>query len=394
MNEPKTDRILVVDDEELVSKVLQLHLKEAGYPVDCARDGVEGLELLAAQSYSLVLLDISMPRMNGVEVLERVGATGSDAAVVMMSGHGSEKLAVICMKSGAIDYMTKPFDLTDVLQRVEQALSNRRILLEKRRLEREKDDFVSMLSHDMKNPLTAVVGSIDIIREGRLGPVNAEQVEYLQSAIDSCNEVVAMIDNLLDIHRFEAGRMQLSIHPCDPGDILSALITRFGLLAGREGVVLRSELEPELPRVAIDRSAFSRTLGNLLGNALKFTPEEGEIVLSCRTVPREAVTKLAIPAYAMGQAERLLGGQERCLLVTVRDTGEGIPAEDQERIFQRFVQSGRRGKNYGGAGLGLAYCKLTVECFGGAIWVVSEPGRGSTFNLLLPALPEGERDDD
>jgi two-component system, sensor histidine kinase and response regulator len=393
MIEKKSDRILIVDDEVLVAKILLLHLAEVGYQVDWAKDGEEGLALLAAQPYSLVLLDIWMPRMSGVDVLERIRESGSDVAVIMMSGHGSENMAVRCMKSGAIDYFTKPFDLNDVLQRVEQALANRSTFLEKQRLEREKDDFVSMLSHDMKNPITAVIGTIDIIREGRLGPVNSEQAEYLQSAIDSCNEVVSMIDNLLDIHRFEAGRMHLTIQPCDPGDILAALINRFSLLAGREGVKLTADVDRNLPRVAIDRSAFSRTIGNLLGNALKFTSESGEITLSCHSLAREAAMEMSIPGYVASLAEQLFSTHERFVRLSVRDTGDGIPPEDQEMIFERFVQSKRSSKNYGGAGLGLAYCKLMVKSFEGGIWVESVPGQGSEFIILLPALEQDASDD-
>jgi len=388
MTEKSSDRILIVDDEVLVAKILLLHLEEVGYQVDWAKDGEEGLAMLAEQPYSLVLLDIWMPRMSGVDVLEQIRKSGSDVAVIMMSGHGSENMAVRCMKSGAMDYFTKPFDLNDALQRVEQALANRKTLLEKQRLEREKDDFVSMLSHDMKNPITAVIGTIDIIREGRLGAVNTEQAEYLQSAIDSCNEVVSMIDNLLDIHRIEAGRMRLTIRPCDPADILTALINRFALLAGREGVTLTTDVGQDLPRVALDRSAFSRTVGNLLGNALKFTPEGGEITLSCQPLAREAAMTMSIPAYAASFAEQLFGAHERFVRLSVKDTGDGIPPEDQEIIFERFVQSQRSSKKYGGAGLGLAYCKLMVHNFEGIIWVESTPGLGSEFIILLPALEQ------
>lgn len=383
-------RILIVDDEMLVAKILSLHLEEAGYLTDWAMDGEQCLALLEEKPYSLVLLDIWMPQMSGVQVLEKIRESGTDVAVIMMSGHGSEIMAVNCMKNGALDYFSKPFEFTDVLQRVEQAIANRAMRLEKQRLEREKDDFVSMLSHDMKNPLTAVIGSIDIMREGCLGPVNQEQTEYLQSAIDSCNEVVSMIDNLLDIHRFEAGRMPLDLQTYDPRELLSAIITKFVMLASREGVVVNVDVEPDLPWVSVDRSAFSRTVTNLLTNALKFTPEGGLITLSCRPLETRKAMELAIPEYAAEQAGLLFNSHGRLLRLSVRDTGSGIPPEDQERIFERFVQSRQGGKGRGGAGLGLAYCKLTVKGFGGVLWVESIPDQGSEFIILLPALGEGE----
>lgn len=384
------DRILIVDDEMLVADMLSLHLEEAGYVSEWASDGEKGLKMLAENRFSLVLLDIWMPNMSGMDVLERIRESGNDVAVIMMSGHGSENLAVNCMKRGAMDYVSKPFELNDLLQRVEQAIVNRRTLLEKRRLEREKNDFVSMLSHDMKNPITAVIGSIDITREGRLGPINPEQAAYLQSAIDSCNEVVAMIDNLLDIHRFEAGRMKLNLQPCDPGELLVAAADRFSPVAEREGVSMTVDLEQDLPHLSVDRNAFSRIIANLLGNALKFTPEGGSICLSARPLATATLKKSAIPPYAALQAKQLFDTHGNLVRLSVRDTGNGIPAEDHASIFERYVQSRPSSKGYGGAGLGLAFCKLTVSGFGGVIWVESEVGKGSEFIILLPALAEDD----
>lgn len=381
-------RILIVDDEPLIAKILTLHLEEAGYLTDWAPDGETCLTMLAAEHYSLVLIDIWMPHMSGVQVLERIRESGSDVAVIMMSGHGSENLAVNCMKNGALDYFSKPFELNDVLQRVEQALVNRATLLEKQRLEREKDDFVSMLSHDMKNPITAVIGSIDIMREGRLGPINDEQANYLLSAIDSCNEVVVMIDNLLDIHRFEEGRMQLNIRPCDAGELISAATGKFSLVAGREGVTFMVKADAGLPQVAVDRSAFTRIMSNLLGNALKFTPEGGTITFTASLLTADAAGQLAIPDYARSRSQQLFSSQTQVVRLSVRDTGNGIPSEDHESIFERYVQSRRGSRDYGGAGLGLAYCKLMVKRFEGVIWVESEPGQGSEFTILLPCLEE------
>jgi two-component system, sensor histidine kinase and response regulator len=379
-------RILIVDDEPLIAKILTLHLEEAGYLTDWAPDGETGLSMLADGRYSLVLIDIWMPHMSGVQVLEHIRESGSDVAVIMMSGHGSESLAVNCMKNGALDYFSKPFDLNDVLQRVEQALINRTTLLEKQRLEREKDDFVSMLSHDMKNPITAVIGSIDIMREGRLGPVNDEQANYLLSAIDSCNEVVVMIDNLLDIHRFEAGRMHLNLQSFDAAELLTAVTGRFSMIAEREGVRLIVELDSHLSRLSVDRVAFNRIMSNLLGNALKFTPEGGVITFSATLLSSESAQQLPLPDCAKPQAERLFNAHQQLVRLSVRDTGNGIPEEDQESIFERFVQSRRSNREYGGVGLGLAYCKLMVKRFEGVIWVISTLGHGSEFNILLPSL--------
>jgi signal transduction histidine kinase len=259
----------------------------------------------------------------------------------------------------------------------------KQLLLEKQRFHQEKDDFASMLSHDMKNPLTAVIGSIDIIREGRLGPVNEEQAEYLHAAIDSCNEVIAMMDNLLDIQRYETGRMQIRIADYGAAEILRAVTQRFTRIAEHDGIRLKERFSHETPKISVDKNAFSRVIANLLANAVKFTPEGGEIVVSCRCLKGTEMPWASLPAYVA-----LPDGfvEQGCFVrVGIRYTGSGIPADDPGRIFERHAQS-RDGVGWerGGSGLGLTFCKMAVESCGGIIWVESEAGDGSEFIILLP----------
>ncbi len=377
------EKILVVANQADIAGLIMLQLQEAGFATTRVGDGDAAIAALEGEDFSLALLDNMPPMANGIEVLNHIRETGKNTAVIMMTAHGNENLAVECVKAGVVDYLSKPFAADDMLQRVMRAIANRRVLLEKQRLEQEKDDFVSMLSHDMKNPLTAVIGSIDIIREGRLGPVNEEQAEYLHAAIDSCNEVIAMIDNLLDIHRFEAGRMQIRIAAYGAADILRTVTRRFKRIAEHDGIRLKERISHETPKIAVDKNAFSRVIANLLANAVKFTPEGGEIVVSCRCLKDTEMPWAHLPAYVTlpdGFADQ--GCHVR---VSVRDTGSGIPADDLGRIFERYVQSRSGvGRERGGSGLGLAFCKMAVKSCGGIIWVESESGDGSEFIILLP----------
>lgn len=380
------ERILIVDDEADIAAILKLHLEDSGYSTAWAGNGTAALEMLKGGGYSLVLMDIKMPGMSGVEALRRISETGLDVAVIMMTAHGNEGLAVECMTSGAVDYISKPFSPDDILQRVDRAIANGRILQRKKRLEQEKEDFFFMLSHDLKNPITAVIGSIDIMREGRLGPVNDEQVEYLQSAIDSCNEVVAMIDNLLDVQRFETGRMPVVLRPYRPSELAATAVERFSKAAEHEGIDLTLDVDGDSTEVAVDRNLMTRVFANLLVNAIKFTPEGGSIRVSCRCVRNTAAHRIRIPVYfapPAGFANR------RCFVrISVKDTGNGIPHEDLDHIFDRYTQSHNAvGRERGGAGLGLAFCKMAVESFNGIIWAESEPGVGSEFIILLPCYP-------
>jgi signal transduction histidine kinase len=377
------ERILIVDDEPDIAQVIRLYLERAGLVVAWAEDGPRALRMLEAETYSVVLLDIKMPRMSGVEVLRQIRASGSDAAVIMMTGHGNENLAVECMKSGAIDYFPKPFDLDDMLHRVERGVTHRRILLENRRLEQEKEFFHAMLSHDMKNPMTAAIGSIDLVREGRLGPVTSDQAEYLQSAIDSCNDVLAMINNLLDIQRFAAGKARMAILRHDPAEMITTVVERFSPVARHEEITLTLSLDDNLPEIAVDRNLFARIVGNLVGNALKFTPPGGAVTI--RATRLNGGASPVPPALSLPEG---FSPQAGMLRISVRDTGSGIPREDLMRIFEPYVQSSGGRREQGGAGLGLAFCRMAVESFGGVIWAESRGDDGSEFVMLLPCCSD------
>lgn len=382
-------RILIVDDESDIAVILKLHLEDCGYSTDWAGDGNAAWSMLNSNSYVLALMDIRMPGINGVELLKRITAAGMETAVVMMTAHGNEDVAVECMKAGAYDYFSKPFSLDDMLQKVERAVTIQRTTEEKKKLEQEKEDFFYMLSHDLKNPITAVIGSIDIMREGRLGSVNPEQEEYLQSAIDSCNEVVDMIDNLLDVQRFESGKMPIAIRPCDPADIAAAAVKRFSRAAEHDNIALTLDVADKLPEIAVDRISMGRVLANLLANAVKFTPDGGAIVVSCRCIEDGENHHIRIPVYV--RTPETFSNRHCFVCISIKDSGNGIPTEDLGRIFERYTQSDNAAvREKGGAGLGLAFCKLAVESFNGIIWAESEKDRGSEFIILLPCYP-GDR---
>jgi signal transduction histidine kinase len=386
MTKKTAERILIVDDEPDIALILKLHLEEAGYSTSWAANGEAGLNLLRSNGYDLVLLDVRMPGISGVDVLHRLRTDKVDSTVIMMTAHGNENLVADCMKAGAADYVAKPFDIDDLLLRIERAADNRRTMKEKLLLEQEKADFIFMLSHDMKNPITAVIGSIDIMREGRLGPVNHEQVDYLQSAIESCEEVVAMIDNLLDMQRFNTGRMPIRISPINPHTLLAAAVKRFLPAAERENISLSLDTKPCGPEIAVDHSIMTRVIANLVGNALKFTPEGGAITLSSTCIKNNERHHIRIPVYAT--VPRGFSELRSFVRISVRDTGTGIPSDEVTDIFERYVQSGNSsGRGRGGAGLGLAFCKKAVEDFNGGIWVESVEDKGSEFIILLPCHP-------
>jgi PAS domain S-box-containing protein len=508
------DRILVVDDEADIALILKLQLEDAGYATMRASDGQEALNILAQERFDLVLLDIKLPKVDGIQVLERLGATLRELAVVMMTAHGSEAVAVECMKKGALDYVAKPFAAEELVKKVERALELNRtrkenLLLQQqleeerkkmaailqgmadmmvavdgagcvisinrataaafavpadsplgmpvaellkadipperlpcsivlrtlspcldttysvrasdrsipvlssatplfgnggillgsveilrdishlKALEKEREEFVSMLTHDLKTPLTAVVGSVDLVKEGRLGPVNEEQKEYLESATESCGEMVEMINTLLDVYRFESGKMALTFNEEDMVAIVSKALASFRTMAERAGIRLTAELPEELPLVRLDRNKVARLFGNLLANALKFTEEGGQITISGAVLvdAMERMRTIAPGTYA----EDSLVAPGPFLMIQVSDTGIGIPKEALGAIFDKFVQAKNRRLGSGkGTGLGLAFCRKVMDAHEGYIWAESEPGTGSVFTALFPLPQTGD----
>lgn len=383
MTDNHVDNILIVEDEEDIAVILKLHLEDAGYETSWAANGEVALKELQSGRYSLTLLDMRMPGINGLEVLNRIHQSGIDTAVVMMTAYGSENLVAECMKAGAVDYFTKPFDMKELLRRIELAISKRLSQLEKLRFEKEKNDFFFMLSHDLKNPLTATIGSIDIIREGRLGPINAEQTEYLQSAMESCEEIIAMIDNLLDLQRFSTAQIRARMALYDPCQLLEKAVKRFAPAVERERINLTFETHGIMPEISVDNAMMSRVIMNILANAIKFTPENGTVTVTCKSLQGISSEQNLIPEHVIITDE--LRNSRALVRISIKDNGSGIPAEDLHSIFNSYVQSsGAVARIRGGAGLGLAFCKLAIESFKGCIWANSGQEDGSEFIILLP----------
>ena len=169
-------------------------------------------------------------------------------------------------------------------------------------------------------------------------------------------------------------------------ELISKISDQFARAARHDGIELTVELEPHSSNIAVDKNAFSRVLGNLLGNALKFTPEGGKIVVSSKRITKDEMLALKIPSYAPIPPGTL---DNACFVkLAVSDTGNGIPQGELERIFDRFTQFPRKTeRERSGAGLGLAYCRLAIESFHGLIWAECEAGQGSEFVILLPCCP-------
>ncbi len=235
----------------------------------------------------------------------------------------------------------------------------RRLYTELEAVSQHKSDFLANMSHELRTPLNAIIGFSQVLRDEMVGPVNPKQSEYLDDIMSSGSHLLSLINDVLDLSKVEAGQVELDVHPFSLREALERGVVMVRERATEDGVRVAFEADPEIDVVDGDERRIKQVIFNLLSNAVKFTPAGGEVEIGATRV----------------------NGEVR---VSVADTGPGIAPEDRERIFEEFQQTEAGGEHHEGTGLGLALSKRFVELHGGRIWLVSEPGRGSTFTFALP----------
>ena len=228
---------------------------------------------------------------------------------------------------------------------------------------RHKSEFLASMSHELRTPLNAVIGFSEVLLERMFGQINDKQDEYLQDILSSGRHLLSLINDILDLAKIEAGRMDLEVADFHLPQAIDNAITLVKERAARRAIVLQAVVDPRLGGIKGDERKVKQVLLNLLSNAIKFTPEGGRVDVSA--------------ALAGDDAE-----------ISVTDTGVGIAAEDHEAVFEEFRQVGTDyAKKHEGTGLGLTLSRRFVELHGGRIWVKSELNQGATFTFTLPVGP-------
>jgi two-component system sensor histidine kinase/response regulator len=362
---PNAD-ILVVDDTAANLTLLSSILKDAGYKVRAVPSGALALAAVRQRAPDLVLLDINMPEMDGYQVCEALKGEPAlaDLPVIFLSALTGTEDKVRAFQVGGVDYITKPFHHEEVCARVATHLRLRSLQrdLEKtidelRRADELQESLVHMIVHDLRSPLTGIMSSLQIMEMSR-APEDSQDLEDLGRAIGSVRAMSRMIDTLLDLAKMEAGELRLDAKNVALSDIVAEAVRVLGRLLSEH--VIETRADAGAVEVWGDASLLTRTVENLLGNAVKFTPAGGKIV---------------VRTSSDGKHGRL----------EVSDTGIGVPKEFHTKIFEKFGQvEARHSRARSSTGLGLAFCKLVADAHGGTIGVESDLGRGSTFWMELP----------
>ena len=380
--ETASSRILVVDDDHRNVRLMESILKGSGYPVIKAYDGEEALRLVATDTPDLILLDIKMPRLNGLELCQLLKGRYETRLlpIIMVTALNSLDDKVHALETGADDFLSKPINKAELIakvrailrvkslqdeverQRLELAAANDQLL----QMQRFKESMTQMVVHDLKNPLSGIMGNLQLMQI-QADELSAERrEELLLRSRAGALHLMRMILNILQIAKLEENRLPLRREPMWLGEVVEKTVAELMSLSTRDGIVVERNIDPELPQVTADRELVERVIANLLSNALKHTARGGRIIIAA-------------------------GRKNDDVVLSVSDTGEGIPKELLPHIFDRFVSGESTGdhRHVYNSGLGLTFCKLAVESHGGRIWIESSPGEGTTVSLTLSIQGDG-----
>ena len=370
---PYTPDILVVDDDPRNRKLLEEYLMGAGYHVRIAADGRTALASAAERPPDLVLLDVMMPDLSGLEVCRQLKSNPATrlSQVVLVTALDGAPHRVEGLDTGADDYVSKPVRREEFMAKVRSMLRARRLLAELEdarntlaarnakleELEGLKETLTQTLVHDLKNPLAAVLGNLELMER----KADESLLHLVRRSKAAAWRMHQMILNLLDIGQLEEGKLVLRPETIEAGSLARKACLEMEGGAAQRGV--RLEIAPGSDNAVLrgDSTVLRRVMDNLIANAIEHSPKDGRVTVSVMLCDE---------------------GVE----IAVSDQGPGVPPEFRERIFEKFQRLENR-KSLPGAnrGLGLTFCRLAVEAHGGTIWVDDSPGGGALFRALLPA---------
>jgi signal transduction histidine kinase len=383
-------RVLLIEDSRTCAELVRSLLAEQHAPalaVDCADRLSAGLQCLAAGGIDVVLLDLNLPESEGLDTVRRVRAQAPLVPIVVLTTLDDEALALSAVQEGAEDYLLKwkvdgdalvralryaiergrRAQLEEQVHRQNQELRRKNLELEEqnRRAQeatRAKSEFLANMSHELRTPLNGIIGFAELMYDGRVGPMLAEHQEYLGDILTSGRHLLDLLNDILDLAKVESGKMELRPEPVDLAKLVGEIRDILRTLAASKRISVGIGIDDGLGPIVLDASKLKQVLYNYLSNALKFTPDQGRVMIQIQ---------------AEGAATFRL---------EVTDTGIGIRPEDQGRLFVEFQKlNGGAGKGTG-TGLGLALTKRIVEFQGGQVGVRSTPGQGSAFFAVLPRV--------
>jgi signal transduction histidine kinase len=385
-------RILLVDDDRMLLGLLTTAIARRleSVVVEACASPFEALRTLEARDVDVVVSDLLMGGLHGLDLLDRVRSLRPNALVVLITGAADRDLAVRALRGGAYDFIQKPVDpdyltacirraietreLRAEVERQQRALRRHAEDLERtvavrteelRRASRAKDEFLATISHELRTPLTAILGWARLLVAGKLDA--AEEAQAIQSIAKNAKAQAQLIDDLLDVSRIITGKMRIEVREVNLASVIEGALGAILPAAQAKGITIERQIEL-LDRVLGDANRLGQVLWNLLSNAVKFTPPGGHLAVRVR-------------------------GRGASVEIEVTDDGAGIELDLIPHVFERFRQGSAQLTSRRGLGLGLAIARHLTELHGGTVTAESDgPGRGATFRVTLPSrAPDDSR---
>jgi len=372
-------KVLLIEDEPEVRESYVDMLSLLGYDVDSAENGACGLEKLQKNRYDIVITDLNMPVMNGLETLRQIKKKDIDTEVIVVTGFATIENAIGAMKQGAFDYITKPVSIEHVkivlskcMQRIQSRRENKELKDRNARLSELnelKDKFITITNHELRTPLAVLKGYLDLLNMELENIRNEDKDEYLKIIEKTVDEMVEMIDNLHNLSNLYNSRVKAIRTLININELVQEIYDDIHALFTKRHVSLKLIKSKENLLVSADKKELKRAIRELIQNALKFTNSGGDVTISIKNV-----------------------NLNRQIFVEVTDTGIGIPNDKLEMIFEPFYEvqdvmhhsTSKTGFMGSGIGVGLSLAKEIVETLDGEIVVESKPGEGSSFTIILP----------
>lgn len=386
-------KLLIVDDEVGIRTALELLLEEEGYIVKTVPDGKTAIEAVRSEHFDLVLSDVRMPGVSGLELLDEIRHMTVGPELVIMTAYGSIETAIRALKNGARDFLIKPFSNDLLKMTIKRVLQIRELSEENmklRELERMKKEFITMIAHELRTPLTAIKGYLKLVLSGMAGELRTNQKEYLGVVHQNSERLQSIINKMIDMGQLESADFVLHTMTANALNVIWESISEIHENYEKKRLQLEVNLASTLKPIVVDPQRLKQVINVLLDNAVSFSPPNKHIWLSVQKWGgEESVRQDNLPTSYV-EFDNLKDMDY--LEVTIRDEGPGIPEEKLSQIFEKFYQvDDLYIRHVGGMGVGLSLCKKIVELMGGKIWVKSSYGYGCRFTFILPwyTPPEG-----
>ena len=349
-----------MDDEPNNLKVIGGFL-EMEYSLSIANSGANALKVLERINPDLILLDIMMPEMDGFEVCKNIRKIEKtkDSPIIFLTAKTDIEDIIRAFDHGAVDYISKPFNPTELKIRIKNHISLFHAKKELERIGQEKDRFFSIIAHDLKNPFNSIIGFSDLLKEEASNLGRKEIQRYAEIISNSAHHTFQLLENLLTWAKMQQGRMEFYTKDIKLTRSVNNVVDLLKVIATQKGILLINNVSENI-WVNADENMLNTVLRNLVGNSIKFTHHGGTVLIDAEAILDE-------------------------VQISVSDNGVGIRKENLEKLFSISAGISTSGTNKEqGTGLGLILCKEFVENHGGKIWVNSEEGKGTVFHFTVP----------